>query len=134
MTCALVHTERPLEGHPDRKTLQRDWDLIRALLRGAEALPPGQPLFAGKIQGWDQALINPHIKLLDEADHIQGQEATPIHPAAVLGISMRGYELLDAMRNDTVWARIKSTAKEKSIDLSFEAIGALVLKSMLSGG
>ena len=47
-------------------------------------------------------------------------------------LTMAGHDLLDTMRSTTIWEKIKTTAKSKGIELTFDAIkalGALALKS-----
>lgn len=49
-------------------------------------------------------------------------------------LSMAGHDLLETMRSATIWEKIKTTAKTKGIELTFDAIkalGAATLKSSL---
>jgi Hypothetical protein (DUF2513). len=40
-------------------------------------------------------------------------------------LTWQGHELLDTIRSKAVWERIKTTAKEKSIELTFDSVKAL---------
>ncbi|WP_079744105.1 DUF2513 domain-containing protein [Pseudomonas aeruginosa] len=41
------------------------------------------------------------------------------------GLTWAGYDLLDTIRSKAVWERIKSTAQDKGIELTFDAVKAL---------
>lgn len=40
-------------------------------------------------------------------------------------LTWRGHDLLNSLRSKAVWERIKTTAKEKSLDLTFDTVKAL---------
>ena len=49
-------------------------------------------------------------------------------------LTMAGHDLLDTMRSESIWESIKSTAKAKGIELTFDAIkslGMLAIKQVL---
>ncbi len=51
-------------------------------------------------------------------------------------MTWEGHELLDSIRGDTAWNRIKSVAKEKGVDLTVDAIkmiAKIVLEGLLLG-
>ena len=56
----------------------------------------------------------------DEAEHIR----------SVYDITYNGHQYLDTVRSPKMWESIKSTAKEKAVDLSFLAISAIAEKLM----
>jgi hypothetical protein len=45
-------------------------------------------------------------------------------------LTWEGHELLETMRSKAVWERIKKTATEKGIELSFDSIKALAVKAL----
>ena len=56
--------------------------------------------------------------------------------AFITRLRWEGHELLDSMRGDTTWNRIKATAREKSVDLTVDTIkmiGKIVLEGLLRG-
>jgi hypothetical protein len=56
-----------------------------------------------------------------------------IHPT----LTWAGHDLLDTIRSKTVWERIKYTAKEKGIELTFDAVkelGKIALHLAIAGG
>jgi hypothetical protein len=51
-------------------------------------------------------------------------------------LTMAGHDLLDTMRSKPIWEKIKSTAKTKGIELTFDTIKGLTglaLKSVIGG-
>lgn len=87
-----------------------------------------------------QAEINYHLLLLTEAGLLFQADMTK-SPVAVLVLPIRltwqGHEFLDAIKNDTVWQRIKDTVKEKGGSIPFDVLKALALKyvgSLFLGG
>ena len=51
-------------------------------------------------------------------------------------LTWAGHDLLDTLRSKPVWERIKMTAKDKGIELTFEAVkmlGSVALKSVVGG-
>ena len=45
-------------------------------------------------------------------------------------LTMAGHDLLDTLRSTPIWESIKSTAKSKGIELSFDAIKALGISAI----
>jgi hypothetical protein len=113
--------------------MKRDWDLIREVLIEVEALSDTQrvPFQYGTDPNADDAakLRASHAALLLDQGYLTGkkiqfQERTwPM--VAMPNLSWQGHDLLDTLRSKPVWDRIKTTAKEKGIELTFDAIKAL---------
>ncbi|MEW5903224.1 MAG: YjcQ family protein [Pseudomonadota bacterium] len=134
--------------------MKRDWDLIRKQLTAVEEendlfsdIPP-KPKWQD--QDWEtyekqskeyqtiKGRICEHLELLIDAGYVEGvqiirsvdgQFSYGIHSPR---LTMAGHDLLDTMKSTTIWEKIKTTAKTKGIELTFDAIkalGALALKS-----
>lgn len=134
--------------------MKRDWDLIRKLLTDVEEdndlfseVPP-EPVWENK--EWDiyekeinehrviEGRIFGHLELLVNTGYIDGLQVVRsadglfsygLHSPR---LTMAGHDLLDTMRSTTIWEKIKTTAKTKGIELTFDAIkalGAVALKS-----
>ena len=124
--------------------MKRDWDLIRTILSEAEAKPPGQMLFDSQISGWPIDEVRGHIDMLKDARFIEahvlkgsGLGAATIVDAHVSGLTFKGHDLLDTIRSKTVWEKTKKLAKEKGVELTFDAVKALAkmaLDYVLKGG
>lgn len=134
--------------------MKRDWDLIRKQLTDVEEendlfadIPP-EPKW--RDQDWEtyekqleehraierricghwELLVNDgYIDGLTIVRSLDGQFGYGLHSPR---LTMAGHDLLDTMRSSTIWEKIKSTAKTKGIELTFDAIkaiGAFALKN-----
>lgn len=122
--------------------MKRDWEIVRSVLEEVEAL--GEQQFQGSQFGYaadtpnDQVLRVRHILLLHEAGFIKGVRADSFGGPALLSpeLTWAGHELLDTIRSQTVWTRVKSLAKDKGLELTFDAVkglGKLALDQIISG-
>lgn len=120
--------------------MKRDWDVIRKVLIKVEEGTGEKEVSSEDFPEPDRAIVAYNMWLLIEAGLVEGggRDATMGAPFAfVHRMRWEGHELLDAMRGDTAWNRIKATAKEKSIDLTVDAIktiSKIVLEGLLRGG
>lgn len=127
--------------------MKRDWDLIRKQLTDienesdlfSELLP--QPKWTDQTEAVfmeqqnkylsEQKKIFGHLELLIDNGYIDGlQIIRSMDGGFHYGISnprltMSGFDLLDTMRSNAIWEKIKTTAKSKGIELTFDAIGAM---------
>ena len=127
--------------------MKRDWDLIRELLTGIEedkdifANLPDEPSWGDiseeeflKLQAayltFSRRFFG-HLELLVESGYVDGiQLSRSADGRFSYGLSdprltMIGHDLLDTMRSETVWEKVKSTAKSKGIELTLDSIKAL---------
>jgi hypothetical protein len=136
--------------------MKRDWDFLRALLTTIEedkdvlAGAPSAPTW--KDQPWDEyeAQVKEfeiaeqrfagHLEMLIDNRYVDGLEVRRgadghiSYGLASPRLTMAGHDLLDTMRSSKVWEGIKSTAKTKGIELTFDAIkalGGVVLKQIM---
>ncbi|MFA6901619.1 MAG: DUF2513 domain-containing protein [Gallionellaceae bacterium] len=127
--------------------MKRDWDLLRKQLTDIEeerdllADFPDEPKY--ETQTWEEYeqqlkefktienRLGGHLELLVENGYIDGlQVIRSLDGGLHFGVSnprltMAGHDLLDTMRSSTVWDSIKTTAKDKGIELTFDSIKAL---------
>lgn len=135
--------------------MKRDWDLIRKLLTDIEedrdvlAEIPPEPRLADL--SWDEyeqqakefsaaeRRISGHLELLIDNNFIEGLHVSRTsgrfsYSLADPRLTMAGHDLLDTMRSSTVWGSIKSIAKQKGIELTFDGIkmlGTVALKQVI---
>lgn len=130
--------------------MKRDWDLLRKQLTDIE---DGRDVFAeipkrvsrtsDMSLSWDEydirvaeqkeaeARIAGHLELLiqngyvDGLTVVRGVDSGFSYAAHGPRLTMAGHDLLDTMRSATIWESIKSMAKKKGIELTFDAIKAL---------
>jgi len=109
--------------------MKRDWDVIREVLIEVEALDSAtfDTIQYGPPSGSDTPEKDAHAILLWKSGFIAGADAGGMAGDAVLAqeLTWQGHELLDTLRSKPVWERIKSTAKEKGIELTFDTVKAL---------
>lgn len=113
----------------------RDWDLIREVLTEVEAVPPDQrDSFRFTDATASRAKIE-HALLLVDAGYIEGTPYRPLSdPPALLrpALTWQGHELLDTIRSQALWERIKKTAAEKGLALTFESVKVLAVVALKS--
>lgn len=105
-------------------------DLVREILMEAEALPSdncGGTVLA--VDGVDGATLEAHIRLMDEAGLLNAvyMSGTPGSTAYVESLTWEGHDFLDAIRDDSIWMRVKSRVTETVGTASFEILMALAL-------
>jgi hypothetical protein len=127
--------------------MKRDWDLMRKILTDIEedrdvlAEIPSEPKWAD--QPWEEyelqlreynsteERIAGHLEMLIENGYINGLTVSRTgsgrfgYSIAAPRLTMAGHDLLDTMRSPTIWESIKSNAKKRGIELTFDAIKAL---------
>lgn len=136
--------------------MKRDWDLIRKQLTDVEeennlfSELPSEPKWTDQSEEvfFDQqkkyisteSRIFGHLELLVDNGYIDGLQIIRTmdgrfhYGTSNPRLTMIGFDLLDTMRSNTIWEKIKTTAKTKGIELTFDAIkglGTLALKSAL---
>ncbi|MCH4244290.1 DUF2513 domain-containing protein [Acinetobacter gerneri] len=107
--------------------MKRDWDVIRAVLIAIEDDNYDEYLEESEN---DEAIIKNTV-LLIQAEFIDGKVLASLDENAdvyVNDLTWKGHELLDTIRSKPVWEKIKSTAVEKGIELTFDTVKALGAK------
>lgn len=111
--------------------MKRDWDVIRAVLIEVEALSEQERNSFGYGLGdehiGDDPAKSEHALLLWKAGFIEAIDVGTMAGPAMLSpeLTWQGHDLLDTLRSKAVWERIKATAKEKGIELTFDAVKAI---------
>ena len=105
-----------------------EWDIARSLLQAIEDSPRSRGEFDFSALNLEAEALNYHLRLLTQRRLI---EATEVHALGdayptymVRSMTLDGHELLEVMRNDTMWGNIRSTVKEKGLGLTFDTIKA----------
>lgn len=111
--------------------MKRDWDVIREVLIEVEAQSEQDRNTFGYGLGDEHAGDNPakseHALLLWKAGFIEAIDASTMAGPAILApeLTWQGHELLDTLRSKPVWERIKTTAREKGLELTFDVVKGL---------
>lgn len=112
--------------------MKRDMDLIRALLIRLEADDHS------RLEGWDAETVGHHSYLMVEAGLARGNDITAMsdmHRTVILHeLTWDGHEMLDAIRSDSVWKKVKKRVGKESLSAPLEIMKQLaiaVLKDQL---
>jgi len=125
--------------------MKRDLDLIRRMLLHIEETsePYSGRLAEFEMPDEDDGLVWGHLRLLAESgliDHSGGSGARGAgKPPTYLAprLTMRGHDYLDAVRDKSVWAKVKARIGDKGSSVPLEvvmAIGIAILKEKLGLG
>jgi hypothetical protein len=107
--------------------MKRDWDMIREVLIEVEGLSATErDGFTYGAEGMDQNRTD-HALLLWKAGFIEGMDAGSQDGPALMSpeLTWQGHNMLATVRSKPVWEKIKSTAQEKGLELSFDTVIAL---------
>lgn len=104
--------------------MKRNWDLIRSILLKLESQSEARGSLFDGFTGFDSETVSYHFKLLQSAGLIEAIDYSSLNEMSLIARSLtwQGHELLDKIRNDTVWNSLKTTIKSKSLDLSLDTI------------
>lgn len=102
--------------------MKRDMELIRKILFYVEDnYTPGQGMIRNiDIEGYDYETVIEHILLAYQGGFLQDiKSVSTLETRAywIGNLSNAGYDLLDSIRNDTVWNRTKETISEKGLPM-----------------
>lgn len=117
--------------------MQRNWDVIRKILLLVEALPTAESTVdSDQVNGIAPEVAAYHMRLLTDVGLADGG-GRPSSPGGaeyrfISSLSWSGHELLDAIRRETVWNRVKAVARDKGVDLTFDAV-KLIAKTVIEG-
>lgn len=127
--------------------MKRDWEVIRVILTHIEnntfsqwiESDPTEPEIRDYTD--QKAVILGHLELLIDADIVRHAEVTRDKTGQFsfwdfrgIHLTMQGHDFLDALRDATIWNRIKAMAVKNSVHLSWEFIRAalpIVITSLL---
>lgn len=118
--------------------MKRDWEVVRKLLLALEQL--GDTASSVEhLDGVDDEATSYHIRLLIASGLATGECRESLDRplrCAAFALTWGGHEFLDNVRSQGVWNKVKATAREKGLSLSFDLIktvAAEVIKGLLAG-
>ena len=116
--------------------MKRDWDLIRDVLVEVEALDThtrGKQQYESRYgQPKETDAEAEQALLLCKAGFIRAIDAGSKDGPALISpeLTWQGHELLDTMRSKPVWERVKKMAKDKGLELTFDAVKLLAAAAL----
>ena len=110
--------------------MKRDIDLIKEILTEIEESNAPSDIIEIDIPDRSQEEISYHIMLIYQAGLLEAEDVSGTNSYKWIPISLtwQGHEFLDAVRNDTVWKKLKSKLKEQGGNLPFHVVKELVTK------
>lgn len=114
--------------------MKRDMDLIRKLLVVIEEnCVPGVPTPIS-VEGYSEDQIDYHIDLLKETGMIDGSFFVQAQSREFFwncSLTWAGHDFLDAVRNDSVWSKVKGKLVQVGGDAPIDVIKAVAVKAAL---
>jgi len=108
--------------------MERDWDLIREILLKLEKKGPDQTALTAEDFSKDKVPeVGYQVQLLQEAGLVDARLLDDVTVFFVLRLTWAGHELLDAIRNDTVWARTKQSFLSKGLSMTFDLVKSVAV-------
>jgi Hypothetical protein (DUF2513) len=122
--------------------MTRNWTIIREILLCLEAAPtPTTYLNARDLTDFPEQEVAYNMRLLLEADCINAKikESSTGNNLIALAQATRltnlGHDLLDTIRNETVWNKIQDTFKSNGIDMTIDlvlSVGRKIIETLLT--
>lgn len=107
----------------------KNWTIIRDILLRLEATStPNTALNANQFAEYAEQEVAYNMRLLSEAGYIKANILESksgdgrITVALARNLTNAGHDLLDTIRNDTLWVKIQDTFKSKGIDMTFDLV------------
>lgn len=113
--------------------MKRDMDLVRRILLAAADLPPNEQLES--LDGVDESVFTQHVIWLEEAGLVKALIADFLEgsQAEVTRLTWAGCDFVDAIRDDTLWAKAKTSVLKPSMSFTFDVLKDW-LKAEISNG
>jgi hypothetical protein len=116
--------------------MKRDMDVIRAILLELERHGGNRGIGNIDIEGYSQEDIRYNVYLLHQGGFIEGAIRYGVGSVQPRGFDIQrmtwaGHDFLDAIRNDTVWAKVKGKLARVGGDAPFDVVKAVAVKAAL---
>ena len=111
--------------------MKRDMDLVRKIILKIEDEYESTALLNIKIEDYTVEQIAAHCKMLYEAGLISSCDIkyanNNIYIFSVGNLTWEGYEYLELIRDDSIWKKVKDTAKNQGIPLMIDTVKQISL-------
>lgn len=118
--------------------MKRDWEIIRTiLLRLEDAHLPNTVLNATEIIEHPEQEVAYNMRLLSQAGFIEAMIMETHDGSGAIGnavakhLTNTGHELLDTIRDDTIWSKVKDTFQSKGLEMTFDLVLAVGKATMM---
>ena len=120
--------------------MKRDMDLIRKIMLRIEEEYVSTAIFNLQVEDYSAEQIATHCKMLYEAglnsDYKAQYASDELYMFGVGNLSGDGYDYLDKVRDDSVWKKVKDTAKEHGVPLLIDTVKQIsseIISAMTEG-
>ena len=120
--------------------MKRDMDLIRKIMLQIEKEYDSTAILNLKVEDYTPEQIATHCKMLYEAGLLSDYKAQyasdELYMFGVGNLTWEGYDYLDKIRDDSVWKKVKDTAKEHGVPLLLDTvkqISSAIISAMTEG-
>jgi hypothetical protein len=120
----------------------RNWEIIREILLRLESTnTPNANVNANSFDGLPEQEVAYNMRLLSEAGYIEARILSSssgdgkINAALALRLTNAGHDLLDTIRNESVWNKVKEKFTSNGLDMTFDlvvSVGKKIIEAMLS--
>lgn len=119
----------------------RNWDIIRAILLKLEGGETAHlAVEPNDIEGFEPQEVAYNLALMKVEGLVEakilyssGGDGKIAH-AIARGMTWKGHELLDSIRNESIWSDVKKRFREKSLDMTVDMVmkvsGSLIASAM----
>ncbi len=112
--------------------MERNWETIREILIAAESLEPDKTLTLSDFPLDRAHEISYHIVILEEAGFIDARISKTLARGPtnfdVHRLTWPGHEFLDAIRDESIWNKTKSTIASKGGSMTFELVMSVAVQ------
>jgi repressor of nif and glnA expression len=122
--------------------MKRDWIIIRAILLKLEASPTATTVLkANELTEFAEQEVAYNMRLLHEAGYIKANIIETMSGGGAIAAAIArtmtnsGHELLDTIRSDTVWEKIKDRFSANGLEMTFDLVlltGKKIIEAMIS--
>ena len=106
--------------------MQRSWDTLRELLLRIEEQRPDQALGPADFDSGRSHEIYDHVRLLQEAGLVQASVMNSLGAGSgdfrIFRLTWAGHEILDGLRNNEVWAGVKTSFESAGLGLQSDLV------------
>lgn len=120
----------------------RNWEIIREILLRLESeSTPNCFVNANSFTNFSEQEVAYNMRLLHDDNYIDAKILNSssgdgkINVALATRLTAAGHDLLDTIRNDTVWAKIKEKFANNGLEMTFDlviTVGKKIIESILS--
>ena len=122
--------------------MTRNWEIIREILLRLESTnTPNAYVNANSFDGLPEQEVAYNMRLLSEAGYIEAKITSSSSGDGKIDVALAnrltnvGHDLLDTMRNESVWNKVKEKFTSNGIDMTFDlvvSVGKKIIEAMLS--